>query len=107
MEEVNCPVDDCENCEFHRSESWCAQALPDYKGYTELEKIRMEGFWDALNWAEEHYKWMEDHYDKHNDYIATMEKLIELCYADGRPPTAEEMTKIDNYWNGVQEERGL
>ena len=107
MEEVNCPVDDCENCEFHRSESWCAQALPDYKGYTELEKIRMEGFWEALNWAEENYKWMEDHYDKHNDYIVAMEKLIELCYADGRPPTAEEMAEIDNYWNEAQEERGL
>lgn len=44
MEEVNCPVDDCEECKFNRSQSWCAQALPEYKGHTELEKIRMEGF---------------------------------------------------------------
>ena len=102
MEEVNCPVDNCEDCEFNRSQSWCAQALPDYKGHTELEKIRMEGFWEALDWAEEHYKWMEDHYDKTNDYIVVMEKLINLCYADGRPPTAEEVAEIDNYWNGEE-----
>ena len=44
MEELNCPVDSCEDCEFNRSQSWCARALPDYKGHTELEKIRMEGF---------------------------------------------------------------
>ena len=35
MEEVNCPVDNCEDCEFNRSQSWCARALPDYKGHTE------------------------------------------------------------------------
>ena len=102
MEEVNCPVEHCEDCEFHRTESWCAKAIPDYKGYTDLEKIRMEGFWEALNWAEEHYKWMEDHYDKYNNYIAVIEKLIDLCYADGRPPTAEEVADIDNYWNGEE-----
>lgn len=91
---------ECENCKFHRSQSWCAKALPDYKGYTDLEKIRMEGFWEALDWAEEHYKWMEDHYDKTNDYIVAMEKLIDLCYVDERAPTEKEVTIIDNFWNG-------
>lgn len=94
----DCPVDNCEECEFHRTQSWCAQALPDHKGDNELEKIRMEGFWEALNWAEEHYRWMEEHYDKHNDYIVLMEKLLDSCYADQRCPTAEEMTRVDNFW---------
>ena len=95
MEELNCPVDNCEDCEFNRSQSWCARALPDYKGHTELEKIRMEGFWEAMDCCKEHYKWMEDHYDKMNDYIIAMEKLIGLCYVDERPPTAEEVAEID------------
>ena len=99
MEELNCPVDNCEDCEFHRSQSWCAQALPDYKGYTELEKIRMEGFWEALNWAEEHYKWMEEYWEQLDDYTALVTKILQECYTDGRPPTAEEVAKIYNYWS--------
>ncbi len=97
--EFDCPVDDCENCEFNRSQSWCAQALPEYKGHTELEKIRMEGFWEALNWCEEHYKWMEEHWNKLDDYTLNLETILNLCYADGRAPSADEMMIIDNFWN--------
>ena len=99
MEEVRCPVDDCENCEFNRTQSWCARALPEYKGHTELEKIRMEGFWEAVDWCEEHYKWMEEHWDKLDGYSGLVIKILEECYADGRAPSAEEMTKVDNFWN--------
>ena len=101
MEEVNCPVEHCKDCEFHRTESWCAQAIPiNQSVYDEKYRAYMEGFWEALDWAEEHYKSMEEFYDKINNYIASMEKLIDLWYADGRPPTAEEVAEIDNYWNG-------
>ena len=101
MEEVNCPVEHCEDCEFHRTESWCARAIPiNQSVYDEKYRAYMEGFWEALDWAEEHYQGLKDHYDKTNDYIVAMEKLIDLCYADGRPPTAEEVAEIENYWNG-------
>ena len=62
--------------------------------------IDMEGFWEAMTYAEEHYKVMENFYDNTNDYIIALEKLIDLCYADGRAPTAEEVAIIDNFWNG-------
>ena len=101
MEQVNCPVDSCDECEFHRSESWCAQAIPMNKSvYDDKYRIYMEGFWEALDWCEDHYKVIEEFYYKTNDYIIAMEELINLCYADGRPPTAKEVATIDNFWNG-------
>ena len=59
----------------------------------------MEGFWEALDWAEEHYKSIEEFYDKINNYIAAMEKLIGLCYIDRRPPTEADMFMIDSFWS--------
>ena len=103
MEEVNCPVDNCEDCEFNRSQSWCARALPDYKGHTELEKIRMEGFWEAIDWCEEHYKWMEEHWEQLDAYTGLVIKILEECYADGRPPTEADMFMIDTFWNGEEQ----
>jgi hypothetical protein len=100
MEEVNCPVDDCENCEFHRTESWCAQAIPKPPEINDIYKAHMEGFWEALRYAEDEYRLMVEFYDTTNDYIAVLEKLIELCYADDRPPTAEEVAQVESYWNG-------
>ena len=100
MEEVNCPVEHCEDCEFHRSVSWCAQAIPKPQEINDAYKAHMEGFWEAMTYAEEHYKVMENFYDNTNDYIVALEKLIDLCYADGRAPTAEEVAIIDNFWNG-------
>ena len=101
MEEVNCPVEHCEDCDFRRTESWCAKAIPINKNvYDEKYRAYMEGFWEALDWAEEHYQRLKDHYDKTNDYIVVMEKLIDLCYADGRPPTEADMFMIDTFWNG-------
>ena len=102
MEELNCPVDNCEDCEFNRSQSWCARALPDYKGHTELEKIRMEGFWEAIDWCEEHYKWMEEHWEQLDAYTGLVIKILEECYADGRPPTEADMFMIDTFWNGEE-----
>ena len=95
----DCPTDNCDECGYQRMESWCSRALPQYNGPDEKHKIYMEGFWEALDWAEEHYKWLEEHYEKNNDYVALMAKLLDECYADGRSPTAEEIMKIDNYWN--------
>ena len=98
-DDFDCPAASCYECEFHRSQEWCAKALPNYKGHIELEKIRMEGFWEALNWAEEHYKWMEDHWEQLDSYTVLVIKVLEECYADGRAPTAEEIAKIDNFWS--------
>ena len=97
--DCDCPVEDCESCEFNRSQSWCAQALPEYKGHTELEKIRMEGFWEAIDWCEKHYKWMEDHWDKLDAYTVLVTKILEECYANGRAPTEEDMFMIDTFWD--------
>lgn len=96
----DCPVERCEDCEFHRAVTWCAQAVPKPQEIDDLYKAHMEGFWEALRYAEDEYKIMTHFYDNTNDYIASLEKIIELCYADGRPPTTEEMAEIDNYWNG-------
>ena len=100
MKESNCPVDDCEVCEFHRSQIWCARALPEYKGDTELEKIRMEGFWEAVDLCEKNYKWMEEHWEQLDDYTGLIIRVLKQCYVDGRSPTTEEIVEIDNYWNG-------
>lgn len=64
MSEFECPVDGCEECELYRTESWCSRALPDYKGPSYERKVYMEGFWDALEFAEEHYKLLEEFMDK-------------------------------------------
>ena len=98
-DDFDCPVEDCNNCEFSHSQSWCAQALPEYKGHTELEKIRMEGFWEAIDWCEEHYKWMEDHWDKLDAYTVLVTKILEECHADGRAPTEADMFMIDSFWD--------
>ena len=100
MDIIDCPVDDCVDCEHHRVESWCAKAIPLNKTvYDDKYRSYMEGFWEALDWAEEHYKWLEEHYEKNNDYVVLMAKLLDECYADERSPTAEEITEIDNYWH--------
>ena len=100
MEEINCPVDNCEDCEFHRTESWCAQAIPNPQEINDIYKAHMEGFWEALRYAEDEYRLMTEFYDTTNDYIVLLEKIIETCYADDRAPTAEEVGKVDSYWNG-------
>lgn len=100
MDKWDCPAEGCEECEFHRSVSWCAQAIPKPQEINDAYKAHMEGFWEAMTYAEEHYKVMENFYDNTNDYIVALEKLIDLCYADGRAPTAEEVAIIDNFWNG-------
>ena len=99
--DFNCPTKDCEECEFYRSESWCAPAIPVNKSvYDEKHRIYMEGFWEANDWCEEHYRIIEETLEKTESYANTLEMILNLCYADGRAPTAEEVAKIDNFWNG-------
>lgn len=100
MEEVNCPVEDCKDCDFNRSVSWCAKAIPMHKEIDDVYKARMEGFWDGYDWCEEHYKWMEEHWEQLDAYTGLVIKILEECYADGRAPSADEMTEVDNFWNG-------
>lgn len=64
MANFECPVNDCEQCEYHRTESWCAQAIPEHKGPSKEYKIYMEGFWDAINWCEQHYKDLEEYLEE-------------------------------------------
>ena len=100
-DDFECPVedcDDCDNCEFNRSQSWCALALPDYKGDTELEKIRMEGFWEAVDWCEEHYKWMEEDWEQLDAYTSLVSKILEDCYNEKRIPTEADMFMINSFW---------
>lgn len=99
MGDFECPVEDCKDCEFNRSQSWCARALPEYKGHAELEKIRMEGFWEAVDWCEEHYKWMEEHWKKLDDYIIELETILTSCYNEKRIPTEADMFMVDSFWN--------
>ena len=99
--DFDCPADGCENCEFHRTESWCAKAIPINKNvYDEKYRAYMEGFWEAIEWCEEHYRIADETLEQSDRYIVKLETVLSFCYADGRPPTAEEMAEIDNYWNG-------
>lgn len=98
MNEVECPVDSCEECEFHRTESWCAQAIPIREELDDIYKANMEGFWDGFESARKHYKWLEERYDETNDYIVALEKIIQNCYNERRGPTNEEADILTNYW---------
>lgn len=78
MEEVNCPVEDCENCEFNRTESWCAKAIPvNNNVYDEKYRIYMEGFWEAIDWCEDYYQAMEELLEEYAAEIDRLEKEIE------------------------------
>ena len=55
-EEMECWREVCDECEHHRSQSWCALAIPGKSKVDENYKIRMEGFWEGLNFAESEYK---------------------------------------------------
>ena len=96
----NCPAERCEDCDFYRAATWCAQAIPKPREINDIYKAHMEGFWEALHYAEDEYRLMKEFYDVANDYIAVLEKIIETCHADDRAPTAEEVAEIDNYWIG-------
>ena len=96
----DCPAERCEDCDFYRAVTWCAQAIPKPREIDDIYKAHMEGFWEALRYAEDEYRLMVEFYDTSNDYVALLEKIIETCYADDRAPTAEEVAKVENYWNG-------
>ena len=51
-----CPVNDCDECEHHRVESWCALAVPRKEAPSKEYKIYMEGFWEGLRAAEKEYE---------------------------------------------------
>lgn len=78
-DDFDCPVENCEDCEFNRTESWCAIALPINKdGCDENYRIYMEGFWEALEWCENHYKAMEELLQEYVDENERLRKEIEL-----------------------------
>ena len=41
-----------------------------------------------------------NHWEKLDDYTGLVIKILEECYADGRPPTEADMFMIDTFWNG-------
>lgn len=98
----NCPAGLCEDCDFYRAVTWCAQAISKPREINDIYKAHMEGFWEALHYAENQYELMQHFYETSNDYIAVLEKIIEVCYADDRPPTAEEVAQVESYWNGEE-----
>lgn len=97
--DFDCPVDNCEECEFHRSTSWCSKTVPEYKGPDENYKIRMEGFWEGLNCAEEHYRMIERYCEKIDDYTLMVEELLEELYEVDRAPSAAEIRVLTKYWD--------
>ena len=73
MEEIKKPCEEheieCEDCEYHRTESWCALAIPNKQKIDEAYKIRMEGFWEGVHAAENEY----------NILIQTLDEYDEIC----------------------------
>ena len=99
MKDFDCPVDDCDECDFHRTESWCAQAIPIKEELDDIYKANMEGFWDGFEASKKHYQWLEEYYDKTNDYIVILEKIVQNCYNERREPTDEEAGILISYWS--------
>ena len=69
MEDFECPVENCEECDYHRSQSWCARAIPINKddGPTMAHKIYMEGFWEAFEFAYQEYQILEELLNKYEE----------------------------------------
>ena len=51
-----CPVDNCDICDYHRSVSWCSRAIPHHKEIDEAYKIRIEGFFEGCRACEQEYQ---------------------------------------------------
>ena len=97
--QTDCEFDDCELCPHHRSQEWCALAIPINKSVNDLSyRQYMEGFWEALDWCEDHYKWMEDHWNQLDAYTVLVSKILEDCYNEKRIPTEADMFMIDSFW---------
>lgn len=98
MQEFDCPICDCEECPYHRSVSWCAQAIPKHEAIDDFYKVRMEGFWEGIRTAEDGYKLYVDFFEETNDYVVMLDKLIDKLFAENRGPTHREMNEIKKYW---------
>ena len=98
MKDFECPVDNCDECEFQRIEKWCAQAIPIREELNDVYKSYMEGFWAGLDSAEEQYKWLVEHYDKRDDYIVMLEQMIEESNKSKTPITDENYKKMIDCW---------
>ena len=78
-DDFDCPVVDCDECEFNRTESWCAKAIPiNNDVYDEKYRIYMEGFWEAVEWCENHYKAMEELLQEYADENERLKEKIEF-----------------------------
>ena len=55
---IKCPTDiiDCNDCDFGRTVSWCAQQYDKPKNLGKNYKYYMEGFWKGYGSAHEEYK---------------------------------------------------
>lgn len=97
--QVDCEFDDCELCPHHRSEEWCALAIPINKSVNNPSyRQYMEGFWEALDWCKDHYKELEKWYWDNNDYTVLLEQIITKTFAENRAPTKEEIDTFKNFW---------
>ncbi len=98
MKDFECPVDNCDECDFLRIEKWCAQAIPIREELDDIYKANMEGFWSGLRSAEEQYKWLQENYEELNDYVVMLEQMIENSYELKTPISEEDYKKIIVYW---------
>ena len=91
MEEIKKPCEEheieCEDCEYHRTESWCALAIPNKQQIDEAYKIRMEGFWDGISCAEKEYR----------ACIETLEEYDEICKSFDWKIPREELPPDNDY----------
>ena len=65
---------DCEECQFHRSTSWCARAIPHHEPVSELYKIRMEGFWEGVHCAEDEYNSLMEIIEEYDKELKELQK---------------------------------
>ena len=73
----SCDEDDsveCDECQFHRSTSWCALAIPHHKPVDELYKVRMEGFWEGIHYAEDEYNSLMEIIEEYDKELKELQK---------------------------------
>lgn len=56
MEDFECPVDDCEECEYHFTTSWCSQAIQNHEEIDDVYKARVDGWMRGIEAAEREFK---------------------------------------------------
>ena len=92
----DCPDVGCDECDRHRSVSWCSLAIPKHEEIDETYKMVTEAFFEGFNAAEEQYKLLIEYVEEldKKSVEADNRHYIKI-YADDEPSVkAEKLYQI-------------